>query len=211
MRSHPQVEDFIMASGIDEDAANMLRGAPFNVQKEVIVSDKTGGVRDLDGVDNPSKCVIGRIKKARAKQSGGGGGGMNPMMQQMMRMNPMMAMQMQAMGMGGMMGGKGGGKGGGVQKPAFIKNGNPNGQKFPGVQAFIMNYGIDEDASNALLNSSVAVQREVIVSDKTGGVRDLDGVNNPSKCVMARIQKAQQKHAGGGMGMNPMMGMMGMF
>eukprot|EP00746_Dinoflagellata_sp_MGD_P008022 gnl/MRDRNA2_/MRDRNA2_115991_c0_seq1.p1 gnl/MRDRNA2_/MRDRNA2_115991_c0~~gnl/MRDRNA2_/MRDRNA2_115991_c0_seq1.p1 ORF type:complete len:168 (-),score=44.24 gnl/MRDRNA2_/MRDRNA2_115991_c0_seq1:116-619(-) len=78
---------------------------------------------------------------------------------------------------------------------------------YPGTEDFIKDNNLDEEASQALLNCNPTIQKEVIKSRKDGGVRNLDGVNNPSKAVIARIWKAKEWEYGGGMDAESMMAM----
>lgn len=177
-----KVQQFIAVNGLDEKAAKSLREQDPMIQQAVL----EGG--PLEGANNKSAAVIGRI--SRAQKSGGGmsmgmggkgmGGGMASMMD-----NPMMSMMSMMMGMGGGMGmgmGSGAKKGGGKGSKGGGGGGGGN------IMQFIMQNQLDEKVSQALMEAPPVVQQKVM----EGGT--LLTANNPSAACAGRLRDAKKFH-----------------
>lgn len=160
-----EVEKFILDNGLDERATDSLMSCSPQVQRMVI--DRGG----LSETRNPSSCVLGRIKDAKAGSGGGSWG--SP---------PMMMMQM----MKGMMMKGGFGKGGGMSGFGGGGKGFGGGCKGGDIRRFCEENWLDDDAATQLMNESKAVQAAVMARGSLADAR------NPSAAVLGRIKDAKR-------------------
>merc|ERR1719409_2417719 len=155
------VEDFVRANGLDERAADALRGCAPHVLHAVLERG------DLAGAHNASSAVIGRIKDAQNAMPRDAMPGPSPH-------GPAGGRDSYAMH-------------GGWGPPPTYPSAPTQSTSYLGrsVEDFIRANDLDERAADALRSCTPHVLQVVLERG------DLAGVRNPSSAVLGRIKDAQ--------------------